>query len=119
DPRQLEQFWGPPQWPATFTRHDFYPGGRSAFVMRGAAGESSYGYWAFEEVQEPRHFAVTDGFAGEDGQPNGELPAMRMEFDFEETPGGSRLVATTYFRSADELEELLEMGMEEGTTAAM
>jgi uncharacterized protein YndB with AHSA1/START domain len=20
DPRQLERFWGPPQWPATFTR---------------------------------------------------------------------------------------------------
>ena len=22
DPRQLERFWGPPAWPATFTRHD-------------------------------------------------------------------------------------------------
>ena len=29
DPRQLERFWGPPQWPATFTRHDFKVGGRS------------------------------------------------------------------------------------------
>ena len=23
DPRQLERFWGPPEWPATFERHDF------------------------------------------------------------------------------------------------
>jgi len=22
DPRQLERFWGPETWPATFTRHD-------------------------------------------------------------------------------------------------
>jgi len=24
DPRQLEKFWGPPQFPATFTRHDAF-----------------------------------------------------------------------------------------------
>ena len=29
DPRKLEQWWGPPTWPATFTRHDFVVGGES------------------------------------------------------------------------------------------
>lgn len=119
DPRQLEKFWGPPQRPATFTRHALYLGGRSAYVMRGPNGELSAGYWQFEEVQEPRRFAVVDGFAREDGEPNDASPSVRMEFEFEETPGGSRLVTTTYFNSADELAELLEMGMEERTTAAM
>nr|WP_306303503.1 SRPBCC domain-containing protein [Rhodococcus sp. BS-15] len=27
DPRQLERWWGPPTWPATFETHDFVPGG--------------------------------------------------------------------------------------------
>ena len=27
DPRQIERFWGPPEWPATFTRHDMAVGG--------------------------------------------------------------------------------------------
>ena len=27
DPRQLERFWGPVEWPATFTRHDMAVGG--------------------------------------------------------------------------------------------
>jgi len=27
DPRQLERFWGPAEWPATFTRHDMAVGG--------------------------------------------------------------------------------------------
>ena len=27
DPRQLEQWWGPPTWPATFVDHDFVVGG--------------------------------------------------------------------------------------------
>ena len=29
DPRQLERWWGPPGYPATFTTHDFRPGGGS------------------------------------------------------------------------------------------
>ena len=28
DPRQLERWWGPPTYPATFTRHDLAPGSR-------------------------------------------------------------------------------------------
>jgi uncharacterized protein YndB with AHSA1/START domain len=35
DPRQLERFWGPPAWPARFTRHDFKVGGRAEYVMTG------------------------------------------------------------------------------------
>ena len=27
DPRQIEKFWGPVEWPATFTRHDVSPAG--------------------------------------------------------------------------------------------
>lgn len=33
DPRQLERFWGPPDYPVTFTRHDLSVGGRAEYVM--------------------------------------------------------------------------------------
>lgn len=33
DPRQLERWWGPPTWPATFTVHDFVKGGESRYFM--------------------------------------------------------------------------------------
>ena len=41
DPRQLERFWGPPTWPATFTRHDMVEGGRSEYFMTGPDGTKS------------------------------------------------------------------------------
>ena len=44
DPRQIERFWGPVGWPATFTRHDMAPGGRSAYYMTGPDGERSGGF---------------------------------------------------------------------------
>lgn len=119
DPRQLERFWGPPGWPATFTRHDVFVGGRSHFHMSGPDGERSGGYWEFLAVDEGRSFAVRDGFAGDDGEPNTELPSMEMVFTFEETQDGSRLVTVTTFGSLEQLEQLVGMGMVEGTTAAM
>lgn len=38
DPRKLERWWGPPTFPATFTRHDFHVGGQSRYFMTGPAG---------------------------------------------------------------------------------
>lgn len=119
DPRQLEQFWGPVGWPATFTRHDMYPGGIANYYMSGPDGELSRGYWEFLNVDPGHHFEVLDGFANEDGTPNRDMPSMRMVFEFVETESGSRLETTTYFNTAEELESLLEMGMEEGTLSAM
>ena len=90
DPRQIERFWGPPGWPATFTRHDVAVGGRSNYAMTGPDGERSGGYWEFLAVEEGKSFEVLDGFADDEGNPNTEMPTMRMEFTFEPTDAGSR-----------------------------
>lgn len=119
DPRQIEKFWGPPEYPATFTRHDVATGGRSEYYMTGPDGDKSAGYWEFLSVDAPRSFEVRDGFAGDDGTPNTDMPSMRMIFEFTETENGSRLTTTTYFGSLEELEQLIGMGMEEGMRAAM
>ncbi len=119
DPRLLERFWGPPDWPAQFTRHDAVAGGRSEYTMTGSDGGVSHGYWEWLSVQEPVNFEVLDGFALPDGTPNTELPSARMTFAFSATETGSSLTTTTYFASLAELEQLVEMGMEEGLRAAM
>jgi uncharacterized protein YndB with AHSA1/START domain len=119
DPRQLERFWGPPDYPATFTRHDAAPGGRSTYRMTGPDGEGHGGYWEWISVDPHKSFEVRDGFASPEGEPNDQMPSMRMHFVFEETEGGSRVTTTTYFGSLEELEQLLGMGMEEGLRAAM
>lgn len=119
DPRQLEKFWGPEQWPATFTRHDMAVGGRSNYHMTGPDGEVSGGYWEFVSVDAPNSFEVIDGFLGPDGEPNTQMPSMRMVYRFEETETGSRMIGTMHFNSLEELEQLLGMGMEEGMLSAM
>lgn len=119
DPRQLERFWGPPTYPATFTRHDAEAGGRSTYTMKGPDGDSHGGYWEWLSVEPLKSFEVRDGFATPDGDPNPAMPSMQMRFDFEDTDTGSRVTTTTHFNSLADLEQLLEMGMEEGLREAM
>ena len=119
DPRQIERFWGPPVYPATFLRHDAAVGGRSVYKMTGPEGDTHYGCWEWTHVDAPTTFDVVDWFADETGAPNTDLPATRMIFVFEETDGGSRLTATSHFDSVDQMQQLVEMGMLEGTKEAM
>jgi uncharacterized protein YndB with AHSA1/START domain len=119
DPRQLERFWGPPTWPATFTRHDMKVGGRSEYFMTGPNGERSSGYWTFVAVDPPRAFEVKDGFAKEDGSDNNDMPSMTMRFSFEPIATGARFTSVTTFPSVEALEQLLKMGMEEGLRSAL
>jgi uncharacterized protein YndB with AHSA1/START domain len=119
DPRQLEKFWGPETWPATFTRHDMAAGGRSEYIMTGPEATTSHGWWRFLAVEPGRRFEVEDGFAHEDGTPNDDLPTMRMVFTFEPTATGSRFTSVTTFPSLEAMERLAEMGMEEGLRSAL
>lgn len=120
DPRQLERFWGPPTWPATVIDHDLRPGGRVTYVMTGPDGEKAGGYWEVLEVDAPRRFVVDDGFAGDDGKPNPDLPITRMALELADRAGGGTLMTVvSTFASADAMAQVLAMGMEEGMREAM
>ncbi len=118
DPRQLERWWGPPEWPATFTRHEFVPGGESRYHMTGPDGEQPGGYWRVNAVEAPSRFVLEDGFTDADGNPLPDEPVV-MEATLAEQSGGTRMTLTSTFASAEQLDAMLKMGMEEGLAGAM
>lgn len=119
DPSQLERFWGPPGWPATFPTFEFTVGGRAVYFMTSPQGEKSYGSWEFLEIDGPHGFTVLDNFANEDGAPLEGMPVMRVVFRFEPTEAGSRMVNVSHFASAEALEQVVEFGAVEGSTMAI
>ena len=119
DPRQLERWWGPPTWPATFEEHDVVVGGGSRYVMTGPEGEKARGWWRFLAVDEPRSLEFEDGFADESGAPDPQMPTTRARVELEETAGGTLMRLTSSFASAEQMEQLVQMGMLEGLTEAM
>lgn len=119
DPRQLERFWGPVEWPATFTRHEVFVGGESHYYMTGPNGEKSRGWFKFTAVDPYAYLEMEDGFADEQGNRNDAMPTMRMTYRFERTKQGARFTGVTYFPSVEAMEQLVKMGMLEGTQSAM
>jgi uncharacterized protein YndB with AHSA1/START domain len=121
DPRQLERWWGPPTWPATFDRHELVAGGSSRYHMTGPDGEKSRGWWKITAVDAPHRLEFDDGFAGDDGEPDDSLGlgVSHAVVTLEEHDGGSRMTTVSTFESAEQLAKMIEMGMEEGMRLAM
>ena len=119
DPRKLEQWWGPPTYPATFTRHDFVVGGESRYFMTGPAGNTSNGWWQMKVIDEPVRIEFANGFAGDDGEPMPDMPPATGLAIFEATGGGTRMTAMTKFLDLSQMEMMIGMGMAEGMTLAI
>jgi uncharacterized protein YndB with AHSA1/START domain len=120
DPRQLERWWGPPTYPATFVDHELSPGGVVTYFMTGPEGDQPRGWWRVLEVEAPNRLEFEDGFADEEGHPNLDMPTMNIRADLRDrADGGTRMTITTRFSSLSDMETIVEMGMEEGMAAAI
>lgn len=119
DPRQLERVWGPPEYPATFVDHELRPGTRSTYYMTSPEGEKFAGYWDIAGVESPSRFTFDDGFANESFTPNADLPVGHNDYSFVTTESGTRAVFSSSYASADALQQVLDMGMEEGARSAI
>ena len=120
DPRQLERWWGPPTYPATFVDHDLTPGARCTYFMTGPEGDQPHGWWRILAVDAPHSLELEDGFADELGTPNDELPVTTMRLELaERAGGGTTMTIVTRFASVEDMERIIAMGMEEGITAAI
>jgi len=119
DPRKLERWWGPPTFPATFTRHDFVVGGESRYFMTGPGGESPHGWWRIDQMEKPHRLEFANGLAGDNGEPEPGVEPMPSYVTFEGVDGGTRMTAVTRFVNTQQMEKMLGMGMQEGMVLAM
>jgi uncharacterized protein YndB with AHSA1/START domain len=120
DPRQLEQWWGPPTYPATFIDHDLRAGGVVTYFMTGPEGDTPHGWWRVLAVDAPQRLEFEDGFGDHPESPTPEMPVMiiRVALD-ERSDGGTRMAVETVFPSVDAMEQIISMGMAEGMSEAL
>jgi uncharacterized protein YndB with AHSA1/START domain len=119
DPRQLERWWGPPTWPATFEQHDFVMGGSSRYFMTGPDGDKAHGWWTITAIDAPHRLEFDDGFSDDDGEPLATMEPTHVVVTIEARGDGSRMTIVTTFTNAKQLEQILAMGMEEGMRLAL
>ena len=120
DPRQLERWWGPPTYPATVVDHDLRPGGRVTYFMTGPEGDKAHGWWQVRAVDAPHSLEFDDGFADADFNNDDSMPTMVMRVTLEPAGGEeTEMRIVTSFPSAEAMEKLVAMGMDEGISAAI
>ena len=121
DPRQLERWWGPPTWPATFTRHDLAPGSHVEYHMTGPTGDEAHGFWDIVEAEPPEPARVRRRVRQHRRLAQRRVPAQRGPRDHRADPG--RRARACRSRAASRAPKPCSrssaMGMEEGLTEAV
>jgi uncharacterized protein YndB with AHSA1/START domain len=88
--------------------------------MTGPQGDQPRGYWDVLEANAPHRLVFRDGFANDDGTPNDALPRNEARVTIEAIGDGrTRMSIESVFSSAEAMEQVLAMGMEEGLTQAV
>lgn len=127
DKESFEKWWGPEGWETTTKEFNFTSGGRVHYGMKCVDenqgdwfGQSSWGVMIIDDVDAPNKFVYKDYFSDENGTLNQDMPVLSITNEFVELDGGrSKLVSTSQADSAEQIEELIKMGMLEGFTSQL
>lgn len=126
DKGTFEKWWGPEGWKTTAKEFTFEPGGRVHYGMKCVDenqgewfGQVSWGLMAVQEVNPSHSFTYKDYFSDESGAINTELPALTVTNEFFEQDGKTKIVSTSLADSAEQIEQLLKMGMVEGFSSQL
>ena len=119
DPRQLERWWGPPTWPATFERHELHAGGGASYYMTGPDGEKARGWWEVTAVDAPHRLEFDDGFSTPEGERDTSIDPTHAVITLDAIGTRTRMTLRTQFTSIEQLGQMIEMGMQEGMQQAL
>lgn len=122
----FEKWWGPEGWDTTTKEFNLTPGGKIHYGMKCVDenqgdwfGQTSWGVMDVVEVNPTDSFTYIDYFSDEEGTLNKEMPALKVTNEFIEEDGKTRIVSTSFADSAEQIEELINMGMIEGFTSQL
>lgn len=87
--------------------------------MTGPDGDKHHGWWRILTLQAPHLLEFEDGFADDSGVPNPDMPTVTMRVVLSQEGGVTQMVTTSTFPSLEAMQQLADMGMEEGLRAAM
>ncbi|MCO5192320.1 MAG: SRPBCC domain-containing protein [Anaerolineae bacterium] len=120
DCAHLSQWWGPTGWTVPHCELDLRPGGKWHYCMKGEMPDGSvmesWGLAVYREIVPPERLVYVDAFSDSDGTISADLPQMLITVTFEEIDGQTLLTSITEFDSAEALQTVIDMGMEQGIT---
>ena len=126
DREMFEKWWGPEGWETTTKEFNLTPGGKIHYGMKCVDenqgdwfGQTSWGVMDIIEVSPNDIFTYMDYFSDENGVLDTGMPAMKVTNEFIEEDGKTKIISTSFADSAEQIEQLVNMGMIEGFTSQL
>lgn len=118
DAATLDLWWAPAPWKTETMTMDFRVGGHWHYAMHGPDGERHYGRMDYLEIEPGLRYKAEDVFADAAGKPNESLPKQLFDTTLVDEVDGTRVVIVIDYASLEDLEKIIEMGMQEGFSMA-
>jgi uncharacterized protein YndB with AHSA1/START domain len=119
----LKHWWGPRGWTLTVCNVDFRPGGIWHYCMKcidknqgDFYGFESWGKAVYEEIVKSEKIVYVDYFSDADCNEAEGMPSTRVTMAFVSHEGKTKLVSRSQYDSAEALQKVMDMGMEQGIT---
>ncbi|MCU0435788.1 MAG: SRPBCC domain-containing protein [Bacteroidia bacterium] len=115
----LDQWFAPKPFTTKTKSMQFSNGGHWHYAMVAPDGNEYWGYTSYIKVDPIDYYETRDAFSNEAGEINEALPRAKWEVTFSDK-GENTLVRTiVYYASLNDLETIINMGMQEGMTATL
>ncbi len=120
-PELFVQWWGPTGWTTTTKHFDFSEGGYNHYGMKCEDpaqkdwyGQTTWGKMTFKNIKPEMSFGYVDAFCDENAIVTPGMPLSDTFQEFIAEDGKTKVVSTTIFEKAEDLEQVIAMGMQEG-----
>ena len=115
----LEQWFAPKPLTTKTKSIDFSEGGAWVYAMVDPGGKEYWGRTDYLTVEPIDRYTALDGFCDETGTLNPELPRAEWEVSFNDAGENAMVKTVIKYKSLNDLEVVLQMGMQEGLTMTL
>lgn len=114
----LDEWWAPKPWKANTKSMDFKEGGVWLYAMQGPEGEKQWCRVDFKHIIPQKMYEGSDAFCDEAGNVTPQPPGMDWEVEFSAKGEGTLVKTVITFATEKDMEDIINMGFEQGFTAA-
>ncbi|MEQ8244460.1 SRPBCC domain-containing protein [Fulvivirga sp.] len=112
--------WFAPKPLGTKTKSiDFSEGGHWHYAMVEPEGNEYWGWTDYTKIQPIDFYETTDAFSDSEGKTNSDLPTATWHVHFTDKGSNTLVETTVQYASLNDLETVINMGMEEGMMSTL
>jgi uncharacterized protein YndB with AHSA1/START domain len=115
----LDRWYAPKPLTAKTTHMDFREGGHWHFAMIMPNGQAFWSRMGYEKIDPIDGYRALDGFTDETGVVNPDMPRSRQDVRFTDAQDRTLVTTVIQYNSPDDIQKVLDMGMQEGLTSTL